>query len=103
MLCESPEYTAVITSVPTARLEDVHVATPPDTALAMQPVFALHVTVPVGELPVIVAVKVTAVPAVEGLRLEETAVVEQVITEVVHALEHAKLSALTLPSPVARS
>jgi hypothetical protein len=47
----SPEYVAVMASVPTGKPEVVHVAVTvsplPETAPALQPVFALQLTVPV--------------------------------------------------------
>jgi len=89
----SPEYVAVIVSVPNARDEVVHVATPgvPDvTAVVPQPVFPLHVTVPetfcgfacplrpftCPYCPLIVAVNVTDWLYTEGFALEATAVLE---------------------------
>jgi hypothetical protein len=91
----SPEYDAVIVSVPPGRIDVVQVATPglPDvTAVGLHPVFALHVTVPLTTCcftpfllvrpltfpfsPLIVAVKVTGCPYVDGLPLEVTVVVE---------------------------
>ena len=86
----SPEYVAVIVSLPpTGRLEVVHVAVPglPDvTDVVPQPVFPLHVTVPVTVIgfapffrprtcpfaPLIVAVNVTDSPYVEGFSPEAT-------------------------------
>ena len=90
----SPEYVAATVFDPMPRLEVVHVATPgyaPDNVLAAHPVFALQVTVPVGcigRIPflpgfrpftspvslVIVAVKVTDPPYVDGFRPEVTVV-----------------------------
>ena len=91
----SPEYVAVIVSVPTGKLVVVQVAVPgvPDvTGVVPHPVFALHVTVPVtssGLMPFLpglrpftspyspgmVAVNVTDCPYVDGFKLEPTVMV----------------------------
>jgi len=87
----SPEYVAVITSVPTGSVEVVHVAVPgfPDvTAVVPQPVLLLHVTLPLTfcdfacpfrpftspYCPLIVAVNVTDCPEIDGFALEVTTV-----------------------------
>jgi hypothetical protein len=87
----SPEYVAVITSVPTGSVEVVHVAVPglPDVTVdTLHPVFALHVTLPLTfcdfacplrpftcpYCPLIVAVNVTDCPEIDGLALEVTTV-----------------------------
>ncbi len=84
----SPLYTALIESVPTARAVVVHAALRDDsTATAEQPAmavpFELNATVPVGvggPAGVIVAVKVTDLPAVDGFRLDTSVVVEAALT-----------------------
>jgi hypothetical protein len=87
----SPEYVAVIPSVPTGSVDVVHVAVPglPDVTVdALHPVLPLHATVPVTfrdfacpfrpftspYCPLIVAVNVTDCPEIDGLALEVTTV-----------------------------
>ena len=87
----SPEYVAVIPSVPTGSVEVVHVAVPglPDVTVdALHPVLPLHATVPVTfrdfvcpfrpftspYCPLIVAVNVTDCPEIDGFALEVTTV-----------------------------
>jgi len=80
-LTTSPEYAAVIGCVPTASVAAVQAAVglfpAPVNATALHRIVApsLKVTVPVGDVPVTVAVKVTLRPGVEGLTEDVNAVV----------------------------
>ena len=84
----SPLYTALIESVPTARAVVAHAAVREEVSvIAEQPLiavpFELNETVPVGvggPAGVIVAVKVTDLPAVDGFRLDTSVVVEAALT-----------------------
>src|SRR5437867_709622 len=83
LLVASPLYTALMLCVPTLRLLVAQVAVrilpEPVSAAAVQPAIevapSLKFTVPVGALPLTVAVKVTLVPAVEGVNELPIAVV----------------------------
>jgi hypothetical protein len=83
----SPEYVAVIESLPTGRVVVVHVATPEVTVVVPQPVFELHATVPLTSCgltrplscpywPLTVAVNVTDCPETAGFWLEVSVVLE---------------------------
>ena len=65
--------------VPAPKLLVLQVAVPPLSATALQPLIALppseKLTLPVGALPVTVAVKVTLAPTVDGLSELDTVVV----------------------------
>jgi hypothetical protein len=82
-LVASPPYAAVTLCVPTARVLVVHLAVRllpvPARAIAEQPLIevaaSLKLTDPVGDVPETVAVKVTAVPAIEGVSEVVTAIV----------------------------
>ncbi len=75
-LLGSPEYVAVMLCVPAVSVALLHVAVRvlpvPVSATALHKMFvpSLKVTVPVGAVPVTVAVKVTLWPTIEGLREE---------------------------------
>src|SRR6266536_953898 len=74
-LAVSPLYFATMLSVPAGRLADAHFATPLESAALQRAApLAVKFTVPVGDLPVTVAVNVTLVPAAAGLRELVTAV-----------------------------
>ena len=83
----SPEYTALIESVPTASELVTHAAVlDVNTVTAEHPLiavpFELNETVPVGvggPAGVMVAVKVTDCPAIEGFKLDARAVAEAVL------------------------
>jgi hypothetical protein len=69
----------VIGCEPTARVDIFNVAFPPlRLPVPIDVPLSLNVTVPVAALGLTVAVKVTALPYVEGLRLEERLVVVDV-------------------------
>ena len=78
-LLVSPLYSAVMTLVPVVLKVLIQVAEPKEITTAPQPVSVtpptLMLSVPLGERPVTVAVKVTALPATLGLTLLVTAVV----------------------------
>jgi len=75
-LPESPEYTAVTVCVPTVRVEVLpEVAVPPESVTGEPKLVPSTRTAPCPSgVAVTVAVKLTLVPYVDGLRLEETAV-----------------------------
>ena len=87
--------------VPTARLLVLQVAVPPLSATALQPLIALppsvKLTLPVGALPVTVAVKVTLAPTVDGLSELDTVVV--VATAFTTCASAALTEAALLPLP----
>src|SRR5437762_12016476 len=68
VLAVSPLYFATTLSVPTGRLADVQCAMPLlSVTLHTAPPLTVKLTVPVGDLPVTLAVRVTLVPAAAGL------------------------------------
>src|SRR5208282_460184 len=83
LLAESPLYVAVMLCVPTARAVVAHCAVrvlpEPDSATALHPPIDVDpswkFTVPVGAVPLTVAVNVTLAPKVEGVNEVATAVV----------------------------
>jgi hypothetical protein len=81
MLLASPPYSAVIECAAALSDDVVKLAVPPLTGSVPSTVApSLNVTVPVGELPVTVAVNVTACPAWLGLREEVSVVAVGLVT-----------------------
>src|SRR5450631_2392558 len=76
LLCASPAYKAVRLCTPAASVEVTSCAVVPlNAALPTLTAASKKVTVPVGALPVIVAVSVTGLPTLTGFGLRASAVV----------------------------
>ena len=75
LLCVSPEYVAVTVCVPCASVDVLLEVAEPEATVTGEPKAlpsTLNCTVPVGLDPVTLAVKLTAWPYDDGLRLDPT-------------------------------
>src|SRR6266536_568970 len=104
LFAESPEYSAVITWLPTSSVLMMHCACPAATGAATQPTMvvaaSLKCIVPVGELPpVTAAVNVSTLPNCDGLADEASVVVVETTTALTTCVSTLEVLVALFASP----